>query len=95
MLQWYSGNIASNEWLIGAGKALDPEKYFIIVPCLFGNGQSSSPSNTPAPFDGPRFPNCTLYDNVKCQHRLVTEKFGIKKIALVTGWSMGYVCAHL
>ncbi len=35
---------------------LSPEKYFIIVPNMFGNGLSSSPSNTPAPLDGPRFP---------------------------------------
>lgn len=58
---------------------------------MFGNGQSSSPSNTPPPFDGPRFPRITLYDNVMCQHRLVTEVWGIKKVALVVGWSMGYV----
>jgi homoserine O-acetyltransferase len=56
---------------------------------MFGNGLSSSPSNTPEPYNGPRFPNVTAYDNVRAQHRLVTEKFGIKKIKLVTGWSMG------
>jgi homoserine O-acetyltransferase/O-succinyltransferase len=39
--------------------------------------------------DKARFPNVTIYDNVRLQHRLVTEKFGIEKIALVTGWSMG------
>jgi len=78
-----------NEWLIGIGKALDPEKYFIIVPNLMGNGLSSSPSNTPPPFDRINFPHVTIYDNVKFQHRLVTEKFGIQKIALAVGWSMG------
>lgn len=78
-----------NEWLIGTGMALDPQKYFIIVPNLLGNGLSSSPSNTPPPFDRARFPQVTIYDNVKLQHRLVTEKFGIQKIALVVGWSMG------
>lgn len=36
-----------NEWLIGKGMALDPEKYFIIIPNLLGNGLSSSPTNTP------------------------------------------------
>lgn len=41
-----------NEWLIGNGMALDPDKYFIIVPNLLGNGLSSSPSNTPAPMIG-------------------------------------------
>ena len=30
-----------------------------------------------------------MYDNVTAQHRLVTERFGIQRLALVTGWSMG------
>lgn len=78
----------NNEWLIGTDKALNPEKYFIIVPNLFGNGLSSSPSNTPPPYDRGRFPQITIYDNVRFQHQLVTEQFGIEKIALVTGWSL-------
>lgn len=82
-----------NEWLIGEGMALDPEKYFIIVPNLLGNGLSSSPSNTPPPFDRANFPRVTIYDNVVLQHRLVTELFGIQKIALVVGWSMGGIQA--
>jgi homoserine O-acetyltransferase len=86
---WYSGQHYDNEWLIGDGMALDPSKYFIIVPNMLGNGLSSSPSNTPEPYDRARFPNITLYDNVTLQHRLVTEKFGIERIQLVVGWSMG------
>lgn len=86
---WYSGQHPDNEWLIGKGMALDPDKYFIIVPNMLGNGLSSSPSNTPPPYDRARFPQVTLYDNVRLQHRLVTEKFGITRIKLVVGWSMG------
>lgn len=86
---WYSGQHVNNEWLIGRGMALDPEKYFIIIPNMLGNGLSSSPSNTPPPYDRARFPYVTLYDNVTLQHRLVTEKFGIERVALVLGWSMG------
>ncbi len=86
---WYSGQHTENEWLIGEGRALDPTRHFIIIPNLLGNGLSSSPSNTPAPFNQARFPPVSLYDNVRLQHRLVTEVFGIEKIALVTGWSMG------
>jgi homoserine O-acetyltransferase/O-succinyltransferase len=86
---WYSGQHYDNEWLIGDGMALDPKNYFIIVPNMLGNGLSSSPSNTPPPYDRARFPNITFYDNVRAQHKLVTEQFGIEKIALVTGWSMG------
>ena len=86
---WYSGQHYDNEWLTGPGMALDPAKYFIIIPNMLGNGLSSSPSNTPEPYNGPRFPQVTAYDNVRAQHRLVTEKFGIKHIRLVVGWSMG------
>jgi homoserine O-acetyltransferase len=86
---FYSGSHVDNEWLIGETMALDPRKYFIIVPNMFGNGVSSSPSNNPQPYDRGRFPNVTLYDNVAMQHRLVTEKFGVTTVKLVTGWSMG------
>jgi homoserine O-acetyltransferase/O-succinyltransferase len=85
---WYSGQHYDNEWLIGEGMALDPQKYFIIIPNMIGNGLSTSPSNTPQPYNKSRFPNVTFYDNVRAQHQLVTQKFGIEKIALVVGWSM-------
>lgn len=86
---WYSGQHPDNEWLIGKGMALDPDKYFIIIPNMLGNGLSSSPSNTPEPYNASRFPQITAYDNVRAQHQLVTEHFGITKLPLVTGWSMG------
>ncbi len=50
---------------------------------------SSSSSNTPPPFDRAVFPNITVYDNVVCQHRLVTERLGVKRIKVVVGFSMG------
>lgn len=86
---WYSGQHYDNEWLVGDGMALDPNSKFVIIPNMLGNGLSSSPSNTPEPYNGPRFPDVTAYDNVRLQHRLVTEVFGIEKVPLVTGWSMG------
>jgi homoserine O-acetyltransferase/O-succinyltransferase len=85
----YGGNHRSNAAIIGTNRALDPSRYFIIVPNMFGNGLSSSPSNTPEPCNGPHFPHITIYDNVRCQYRLVTEQFGIDRLALVMGWSMG------
>ena len=86
---WYSGQHYDNEWLVGRGMALDPDKYFIVIPNMFGNGLSSSPSNTPEPYNAARFPKVTACDNVRAQHRLVTEHFGIEHLRLVTGWSMG------
>ena len=52
----YMANHHGYEWLIGPGLALDTAKLFLVATELFGNGASSSPSNTPEPFHGPRFP---------------------------------------
>jgi homoserine O-acetyltransferase/O-succinyltransferase len=77
------------EWMIGPGKALDTNKYLIIVLDQLGNGLSSSPSNTPPPQDRMRFPTITILDDVEAQHRLIVEQFNINEVALVTGYSMG------
>jgi homoserine O-acetyltransferase/O-succinyltransferase len=86
---WYSGQHYENEWLVGPGMALDPATHFIIIPNMLGNGLSSSPSNMPEPYNAARFPKITAYDNVRVQHKLVTELFGIERVKMVTGWSMG------
>jgi homoserine O-acetyltransferase len=77
------------EWLIAEGRALDPSRYFIVIMNKFGNGLSSSPSNTPPPFDRGRYPHFTMADNVRVQQRLLQEVFGIDRVCLVYGFSMG------
>ena len=86
---WFSGWHTDNEWLIGPGMALDPERWFVVVPNMLGNGLSTSPSTAPEPDDRARFPHVTFHDQVEAQYRLVTEHFGIETLPLVTGWSMG------
>jgi homoserine O-acetyltransferase/O-succinyltransferase len=86
---WFVGTHADHEWMIGDGGVLDTNRYFVVVPSLFANGLSSSPSNTPAPFDRGRFPRHSIQDNVRAQHRLVTEHLGVTGIELVIGGSMG------
>jgi homoserine O-acetyltransferase len=76
-------------YMTGPERAIDPGRYFIVVPNQLGGGVSSSPSNTPAPFEKGRFPHVTTYDNVAAQHRLLTEELGIKQVRLVSSWSMG------
>jgi homoserine O-acetyltransferase/O-succinyltransferase len=83
----YMANFHGYEWLIG--KALDPSKLFLIATELFGNGSSSSPSNTPEPFHGPRFPAMTIRDNVEGVHRLLTEELKITHLQAVIGFYMG------
>ena len=88
MPTFYTGTHVRNEGYVRALPGLDPSRHFIVSINVFGNGLSSSPSNTPPPFDGPRFPAVTLHDNVACQHRLLTEALGVTRIKLVLGWSM-------
>ncbi len=85
---FYTGTHVRNEGYFGPGRALDPARHFIVSINLFGNGLSSSPSNAPEPCGGADFPGVTFYDNVRAQHRLLTEGLGVESIALVTGWSM-------
>ena len=85
---FYTGTHLRNEILFGPGRAIDPARHFVVSVNLFGNGYSSSPSNADKSQAGPRFPHVTLFDNVACQHRLLTEELGVKRIALVIGWSM-------
>ena len=85
----YGAQHHDTEWLIGKGRVLDPTEWFIIIPNMFGNGLSSSPSNLEAPYGPERWPLFTHWDNVHAQRRLLAEVFGIEHLALIYGWSMG------
>lgn len=86
---YYMGDHRGYEWLIGQGRALDTTRLFLVVTELFGNGHSSSPSNTPEPYHGPRFPVTTIRDNVEAVHRLLTDELKITHVRAVIGFSMG------
>ena len=90
----YSAQHHDTQFMVGEGAALDPSRYFIIIPNLFGNGLSSSPSNTPWPDVGTRYPDVTYFDAVHVQRRMLAELWGIEKLALVYGWSMGAMQAY-
>jgi homoserine O-acetyltransferase len=79
---YYTGTHESYARIIGPGRALDPEKKFIVIPNMLGNGVSSSPSNLPG------FRPASIEDNIRLQHGLLAS-LGVQKIALVYGWSMG------
>jgi len=85
----YGAQHHDTEWLIGPGRVLDPNDWFIVIPNMFGNGLSTSPSNLTAPFGRDRYPTFTHWDNVHVQRRLLDEVYGIERLALVYGWSMG------
>lgn len=88
MLAPFAGDHHHNEWLIGPGKPLDSNKYFIICADPIGNGLSSSPSTSRTQ---PRmqFPHYGITDMVNAQYRLVKEHLGINTLVAVLGASMG------
>lgn len=85
----FGADYTSYAFLMGQNKAIDTNKWFVILPELFANGRSSSPSNTPYPFDGPRFPQISINDNVIAQYKLIHEFLNISSIKAVIGFSMG------
>jgi homoserine O-acetyltransferase len=90
----YMADYHGYEWIIGESAqgeklALDPSKLFLVATELFGNGHSSSPSNTPEPYHGPRFPLTTIRDNMEAVHRLLTEELKVTQLRAIIGFSMG------
>ena len=85
---WYTGTHHGVAPYIAPGNALDPEKYFIVVPDMFTNGYSTSPSNAAASCSGLQFPLVTAYDNVTAQRRMLEEHFQVSNIELMVGFSM-------
>jgi homoserine O-acetyltransferase len=85
----YSAQHQDMSWLIGEDKILDPTRWFIVIANMFSNGLSSGAAETP------NYPALvTLADNVRAQHRLVTEHFGVKRLPAVYGFSMGAMQAY-
>ena len=74
----YGAQHGDMAWLIGPGAILDPTRWCIVAVDMFSNGVSSGAADTP---DYPDL--VTVADNVRAQHRLVTEQFGVERLAAV------------
>ncbi|PSR14190.1 MAG: homoserine O-acetyltransferase [Bacteroidetes bacterium] len=84
-LGWWPG-------LIGAGRLLDPQKYFIVCANIIGScygttGPDHYQPGTGVPY-GLDFPTVTIRDMVQAHERL-REHLGIRRIRLAIGGSMG------
>jgi homoserine O-acetyltransferase/O-succinyltransferase len=88
MVTAISGNHHRLDFMIGPGKALDTDKYFIICTDAIANGLTTSPSNSKLQ---PRmqFPKFAIRDMVESQYRLLKEGLGIDHVVAVVGPSMG------
>ena len=87
---WFMGRSGDVGAIIGPGPShvLDTNKYFVIVVDPFGNGVSSSPSNSAAQH-GTAFPVFTVRDMVRAEQRLVRETLHLDHLHAVVGQSMG------
>ena len=91
---WHKGAKKPGWWeiVIGPGKAIDTEKYFVICSNVLGGckgttGPSSINPETNKEY-GLEFPVITIRDMVKVQKKLV-ESFNINQLYAVIGGSMG------
>ncbi|MEW5350940.1 homoserine O-acetyltransferase [Streptomyces sp. 16-176A] len=81
---WWDG-------LVGAGRALDTDRWFVVAPNVLGGCQGSTGPSSPAPGGRPwgsRFPFLTQRDQVSVEADLA-DALGIDRWALVVGGSMG------
>ncbi len=90
---WYSGtHQIFRDAYIGSQHALDPGRWFVVVVDQIGSGLSTSPHNASGANDAlamSAFPHVRIGDDVVAQERLLREHFGIERLALVVGGSMG------
>lgn len=82
----YGAHHTDIDWLIRPDGILDPTEWFIVIPNMFGNGLSTSLSNSKIEVESIWFSH---YDNVRAQQQLLQEVFQIEQLALIYGWSMG------
>jgi homoserine O-acetyltransferase len=87
MVTAISGNHHRIDFLIGPGKAIDTEKFFVVATDAIGNGLTTSPSNS-ATQHGPAFPKFVIRDMVQSQ-KLLLDHLGIDHVVAVAGASMG------
>lgn len=85
----YAAQHTNMAWLIGAEGILDPTCWCVLAIDMFSNGLSSGAAETP---DYPAL--VTVADNVRAQHRLVTDLCGVERLAAVYGFSMGGMQAY-
>jgi homoserine O-acetyltransferase len=87
-------NVAEGSWseLVGPGKPVDTERYFVVCPNMLGScygstGPASIDPTTGRPY-GTAFPALTVADIVAAQKQLL-DALGVKRLAAVTGPSFG------
>lgn len=87
------GHVTPGWWgnLIGPGRAVDTDRWFVVAPNILGGCQGSTGPASAAPDGrawGSRFPRLTTRDQVAAE-LLLADAIGIQRWALVLGGSAG------
>ena len=84
-IQWVVGTPLSGGPVIGPGKLIDTNKYYVVLCDALGLWGTSKPSDGL----GQKFPQYSYMDMVQANYRMLREHLKVGHIALVTGASMG------
>jgi homoserine O-acetyltransferase/O-succinyltransferase len=91
---WHEGgknNEFSKGAIIGPGKLIDTDSYYVIFLDAIGMWGAGKPSDGL----GPKFPKYTILDMVQANYRLLRDELGVNRVRLATGVSMGAMQSYV
>jgi homoserine acetyltransferase len=91
---WYEGQKGtafSRGAVVGAGRLIDTNKYYVVFVDALGLWGASKPSDGL----GMKFPQYSAYDFVQANYRLLKDELGVAKVKLATGVSMGAIQSYV
>lgn len=91
---WYagqSGNAFAQGAVIGPGRLIDTDQYYVVFLDALGLWGTSKPSEGL----GPRFPKYTMFDMVQANYRLLKDHLKVDQVVLSIGPSMGGMQTYL
>jgi homoserine O-acetyltransferase len=96
VMQFFTGDHHGLDFLIGAGRALDPSKYFIVATDFVGNSilrqdVTTGPTNSGMKME---FPPYTIRDSVNVEYKFMKEHLGIDHLLAGIGASIGAMKAY-
>jgi homoserine O-acetyltransferase/O-succinyltransferase len=92
------GSTGEGSWnaIVGPGKAVDTDRFFVVCPNMLGSSYGSTNATDIDPLTGtrygPRFPDITVGDIVATQRALLAD-LGIEKLVAIVGPSYGGIQA--
>jgi homoserine O-acetyltransferase len=96
VMHYFAADHHGFDFLIGPGKALDTDKYYIVATDMLGNSRPSQDLTTGPTNSGLKmeFPRYTMHDSVNVEYKLLKEYLGFDHILAAAGISFGAMKAY-